>query len=338
MKEHSGVKRLFIIIIVLVVVILAGYFSIKPAFKYLSGYLSKSEQVKGNILIVEGWLPDYALRMAEEEYRKNGYEYIITTGLKSVPEYYLVAENGYLIFYPRDKLSGLNQPGNHSVEINAYSELDGVNRAHFNVYVNDSLKADFLAEKRKKNYNISWKGNLSRIDSILIEFTNDALGDFGDRNLYVKEIVIDHKIKIPYNGNSDYDIGKLNGIRRVKNNFNSSAEFARNRLLSLGLDSSSVIAVPARKVQINRTLTSALAFRDWLNSTSIKIKGINIISLGTHSRRTWMTYNKILNEKYGIGIIALPDIKYNNSRISRILKTVRQTLGIVYYWLILIPY
>jgi hypothetical protein len=108
--------------------------------------------------------------------------------------------------------------------------------------------------------------------------------------------------------------------------------------LSLGIDSSSVIAVPAKKVRINRTLTSALAFRDWLNTTSIKIKGINIISLGPHARRTWMTYNKILKEKYEIGIIALPDIKYDNSRITGILNTVRQTLGIVYYWFILMLY
>jgi hypothetical protein len=338
MKEQGKKKKLFILIIVLVVFILAGYFSIKPAFRYISGYLSKSEQVKGNILIVEGWMPDYALQMAEEEFKKNGYDYIITTGIKSVPDYYLVSENGYLIFYPRDKLSGLKQQGNHSVEVNAYSELDGVNRAHFNVYINDTLQSDFLAEKKKKNYGIIWKGDLARIDSILVEFTNDALGDFGDRNLYVKEIVIDHKIKIPYNGYSDYDVGKLNGIRRVKNNFNSSAEFARNRLLSLGIDSSSVIAVPAKKVRINRTLTSALAFRDWLNTTSIKIKGINIISLGPHARRTWMTYNKILKEKYEIGIIALPDIKYDNSRITVILNTVRQTLGIVYYWFILMLY
>ena len=31
---------------------------LKPAFTYLSGYLSKSEQIKANILVVEGWLPE----------------------------------------------------------------------------------------------------------------------------------------------------------------------------------------------------------------------------------------------------------------------------------------
>jgi hypothetical protein len=145
-------------------------------------------------------------------------------------------------------------------------------------------------------------------------------------------------MKLPYQDNSEYDIGALDGKNRIINHFNSCAEFARNRFLSLGIDSSLIIAIPGKKVKINRTLTSALAFRDWLNTTKLDIKGINIISLGTHARRTWMTYNKILNEKYKIGIISLPDYKYNHSRINKLLKTIRQTLGIVYYWFILIPY
>jgi hypothetical protein len=71
---------------------------------------------------------------------------------------------------------------------------------------------------------------------------------------------------------------------------------------------------------------------------NINVKGINIISMGTHTRRTWMTYNKILNEKYEIGIISLPDYNYNHSRFFRLFKTIRESLGIAYYWLILIPY
>lgn len=66
------------------------------------------------------------------------------------------------------------------------------------------------------------------------------------------------------------------------------------------MDSSLITAVSGDKVRIKRTLTSALAFRDWLKTADINIKGIKIISLGTHARRTWMTYNRVLNEKYKI--------------------------------------
>ncbi len=75
-------KVLLIILIAFISILTLGYIFVKPAFNYLSGYLSKSEQVKANVLIVEGWLPEYALEMAYNEFEKGKYEYIITTGLQ----------------------------------------------------------------------------------------------------------------------------------------------------------------------------------------------------------------------------------------------------------------
>ena len=49
-----------------------------------------------------------------------------------------------------------------------------------------------------------------------------------------------------------------------------------------------------------------------------------------------MTYNKILDEKYKIGIISLPDDKVSHGK-GRVLRTLRETLGIIYYWFILLP-
>jgi hypothetical protein len=62
------------------------------------------------------------------------------------------------------------------------------------------------------------------------------------------------------------------------------------------------------------------------------------VTLGPHARRTWMTYNKILNEKYSIGIISVPDSDKPISDKRKALNTLRETLGIIYYWFILIPY
>lgn len=339
-QKHISMRKkgLFILVFIFISILSLGYLFLKPAFNYLSGYLSKSEQVKANILIVEGWLPDYALDIASEEFRNNEYKYIIITGLKSSIYYFGLYSNGYLIFYPKNRFSGMSEYGPHSIEVDAYSELEGEHSAHFNLFVNDSLIADYFADKQKRKYTAKWEGSLSEIDSIMVQFDNDNWGDFGDRNLFVKEINIDHKITIPYMNNSQYFVINLYGKERIINNFNSNAELARNRLLSMGIDSSLVKAIPCKIVKINRTLTSALAFRNWLKTTNIDIKGINIISMGTHARRTWMTYNKILDEKYVIGIISLPDYNYNHSRTYRLLKTIRETLGIIYYWFILLPY
>jgi hypothetical protein len=331
-------KRYSILLIISIFIFSLGYLVLKPAFNYLSGYLSKSEQVKANILVVEGWLPDYALRLAYDEFQKNKYDFIITTGLKSYPSYLKIYSNGFLIFYLKNRLSSINDSGPHSIEIDAISEYGGNNRAHFNLFINDSLTGNFFVEKRKKKYEVIWHGNLKNIDSIMVQFDNDHWGKFGDCNLFVKGIIIEHKIFFPYQNCTVWDVYDLGGQERIVNNYNSDAELAKNQLYSLGIDSSKIKTVPGKRARINRTLASALAVRNWLKTANIDIRGINIISLGTHTRRTWMTYNKILNEKYEVGIISLPENNYQNSRLNRVIKTIRETLGIIYYWIILIPY
>ncbi len=303
----------------------------------LSDYLSKTEKVKANLLIIEGWLPPYAIEMAYNEFKKDDYDLVITTGIK-ISGYFQVYTNGYLVFNTSGKLKGLEKNIEHTIEIDAYSELSDQNSAHFNVFVNDSLVSGFVADHRKRKFKFNWSGNLNKIDSVMIQFDNDMVGKSGDRNLYIKELVFDDKIHLSYQKNSVYYIGKLNNKFRINNNYSSHSELARNRLLSMGLDSSKVISVPGHRVRINRTLSSALAFRDWLKTSRMKVEGINIITLGEHAKRTWFTYNKILDGKYNIGIISLPDYKTNRSWKNKILKTLRESLGIIYYWIILLPY
>jgi hypothetical protein len=332
-------KILSILAVAILSIFAVSYFFLKPAFSYLSGYLSKSEPVKADILVVEGWLPHYALEIAYNEYQKSNYKYVVTTGTRYTPTYYKISDNGYLIFYTHDQLSGLKEKGSHSIEIKAFSDLGGENRAHFNFFINDSLSANFYADKRRKGYSFSWYGCLKDIDSVMVQYDNDVYEPPLDRNLSVSEICFDDKVSIPYLFHSEYDMLKLDGKLRFINNLTTTAQMARSKLIRMGMDSTRVIAVSANKAGINRTLTSALEFRKWLSSTGKDINGINIISLGPHGRRTWMTYNKILNERYRIGIISIPedsDMKLTGKK--KAFKTLRETLGIVYYWFILIPY
>jgi hypothetical protein len=305
----------------------------------MSGYLSKSEQVKADILVVEGWLPHYALEMAYREFRRSRYKYVVTAGTRYIPAYYKISDNGYLIFYTHDILSGMNETGYHSIKIEAFSDMGGENRAHFNLFINDSMAANFYADKRKKGYTLKWHGCLKDIDSVMVQYDNDLYEPPLDRNLSVKEICFDNKITVPYLYHSEYDMLKLDGKLRFRNDITSTAQFARSRLINLGIDSTKITAVSSEKVSFNRTLTSALAFRKWLSLREKDITGINIISLGPHARRTWMTYNKILDEKYKIGIISVPE--ESDKQISgnrKVFKTLREILGIIYYWFILIPY
>lgn len=334
MLGRNRKKKLVVIIITICCSSIIIFFTFIFSF---SDYLSKTERVSANLLIVEGWLPPYAIEMAYNEFKTHDYDFIITTGIKN-SEYYLVYTNGYLIFNTSYIINGSGRKGEHTIEIEAFSELDKENCAHFNVFVNDSIAGSFFADNKKRKYEVTWNGELEKIDSVMVQFDNDIVNEYGDRNLYIKEIIFDHKIHIPYQNNSEYDINEPDGVRRFNNNYSSFAELARNRLLSLGLDSSLVVAIPGERVRINRTLTSVLAFRDWLKQSDIEIKGINVITMGTHARRTWMTYNKILNNRYDIGIISLPDYLNSFSEKRKLLKTFRETLGIIYYWVLLITF
>jgi hypothetical protein len=331
-------RGLIIMLSVILSIIFLGIITGDRVMRFLSDYLSKTEQVKANILLVEGWLPDYVIENSIEEFKKNGYNHILTTGINSSTTYFNVHSNGFLVFNTKKWSSQSDTSKHHIIEVDAFSELDGNGRAHFNLFINDSPAGDFLADKKRKKYRVGWEGNLREIDSVMIQFDNDSMDKTGDRNLYVKGISADHKIFIPYLNNSVYNILRSDGPLRIVNNIQSGAEYARRYLILSGIDSALITAVPAKGVKINRTLSSALALREWLKTNKFEIKGINIISMGAHARRTWMTYNRVLNNKYKIGIISISDTAIQYSHLRMVLKTLRETIGLLYYQIILIPY
>jgi len=304
----------------------------------ITGYLEKTETTNADILIVEGWLSDFAIERAMNEFNDNGYSIIVTTGIESDDlDFCMIPMNGYLIFYPDS-----NQiiPGNeklHLIEILAHSKMGGKYSSHFNFYINDSLTAEFIADEKARRYGVTWSGSLKDIDSLMVHFDDDYLDEGGDKNLYVKEITIDHEITIPYQYQSIYDIGRLDGKNIIVNDYDSQSGFARNKLIRIGIDPAKVVAVNGERTKVNRTLSSALAFRRWLKSYNGNVDGINIISKGIHSRRTMMTYKSILGKKIKIGIIALPESEKPGFHGLKYRDVLSEVLNLVYYRIILIP-
>lgn len=47
---------------------------------FVHPFLSHSKQVKGEILVVEGWMPDYCLEQTASLFKKGGYKLILTAG------------------------------------------------------------------------------------------------------------------------------------------------------------------------------------------------------------------------------------------------------------------
>ena len=48
---------------------------------HIHSFLAPNHPIKADILVVEGWVPDYALKNAIEEFKSDSYQKLITTGI-----------------------------------------------------------------------------------------------------------------------------------------------------------------------------------------------------------------------------------------------------------------
>ena len=58
---------------------------------FVHPFLAPTKPVGGGILVVEGWLPDYALKKAKERFQQGNYQLLVTTGGR-IPRGYHLSE------------------------------------------------------------------------------------------------------------------------------------------------------------------------------------------------------------------------------------------------------
>ena len=75
MRDSSRL-RLKVILLALVVLLFIGYLLIHNLYRFLS----PNEPVNAQILVIEGWLPDFALKSVANEFLTNHHDLVITTG------------------------------------------------------------------------------------------------------------------------------------------------------------------------------------------------------------------------------------------------------------------
>jgi hypothetical protein len=161
--------------------------SVVVVIRSVNPFLSPNSPVSADVLIVESWLPDYALLRAVDEFKRSAYKYVLTTGGR-LPE----------------------------------------------------------------------AGNLSR--------------------------------------------------------YRTGAEFAAAKLEELGLQSSYVVSVPSPYAARDRTYSSALALKRWLENANVSVRSVNVYSLGAHARRSRLLFRRALGAKVNVGVIACEDIYYDPNR------------------------
>ncbi len=100
----------------------------------------------------------------------------------------------------------------------------------------------------------------------------------------------------------------------VLSEYKTFAELSATSLVRLGADPQTVHAVPSPEVRQDRTYATAIALRDYLREHGISAEKVNVVSLGAHSRRTRLLYEKAFGPTTHVGIIAIPHRDFDSAR------------------------
>lgn len=182
--------------------------------------------------------------------------------------------------------------------------------------------------KKKECYRLSWFSILILFFALLLSlyFLRSNLYDYLSPTAPVETKVMvlegwldDFAIEEAYAiyQNQKYDLIITTGgpldIGYLATHYITTAELAKITLLQLGMDSTKIFAVARKHILKDRTYQSAIALKAWLAKEKPEINKFNLVSLGTHSKRSHYLFKKALPEKE-IGIIALKDQRFDSDK------------------------
>jgi len=113
----------------------------------------------------------------------------------------------------------------------------------------------------------------------------------------------------------------------VLSEYHTYAELATAVLLKLGMSTNSMEAVPGPPVVKDRTYASAVALREWWKAHGVSPKTVNLMTEGSHARRSRLLFEKALGHDVAVGVIAIPSRAYDPKRWWRSSQGVRTELG-----------
>lgn len=119
--------------------------------------------------------------------------------------------------------------------------------------------------------------------------------------------------------------------------FKNYARLTQERLAEMGFEKEKIVEVETSDVKNDRTYEAAQAVKRWIAANSVRVKGLNVYTLGAHARRSRLLFKKVFGNEVDVGVIAAPDESYdpvNWWRSSNGAKTVGSEL-IAYIYAVL---
>ncbi|HBB30514.1 MAG TPA: cytosine deaminase [Cyanobacteria bacterium UBA9273] len=109
--------------------------------------------------------------------------------------------------------------------------------------------------------------------------------------------------------------------------YKSFAELSAATLLALGFNQEQLVAIPASNVIQHRTYTTAVALREWLLTSDLNVKSINLYTYGPHTRRSWIIFKAVLAPEIKVGAIAAQPQEYDAQAWWQSSEGVRTVIG-----------
>jgi len=121
--------------------------------------------------------------------------------------------------------------------------------------------------------------------------------------------------------------GPVSGLGHYVNDFQTSASVGADLLIKQGLPARVVQRVPSREMARDRTYSSALALRHWLQEKQVSVRGLNVVTESLHARRTRLLFEKAFAGTVKIGVIAVENPDYDARYWWRYSEGVRDVLS-----------
>lgn len=105
------------------------------------------------------------------------------------------------------------------------------------------------------------------------------------------------------------------------------ADYTVKRLAWLGMKPSLVQAVPSGAHFRDRTYSSALALKQWVDRNDPSVTSFNLVTVGVHARRSRLLFQEAFGEKVRVGIISVEDREYDPKRWWQYSEGVKEVLS-----------
>ncbi|MCD4664691.1 MAG: hypothetical protein K8R68_05415 [Bacteroidales bacterium] len=338
-------KKLLILLFILVFCFILYIVFVAESF------LSFQKPVESNNILIESWISAYEIEKAAELFLIDSTLQYIVIGQnlddkqKTIKESDIIANSNV-----RNKIQnkGTWLLTNSTLEFNLQNFHDSLfedsiditltirgtqaekHYAHFNLIINGFLAGSSFSTEDYQRYEYKYFAGKNRFSSFCIRFDNDLYTETSDRNLNVHSLTI--------NGLNVIADNNTTTITRCQDKstsgFISKAEEVANYINDLGIIEEKIHTLNFDSYRRNKTLLAAKSVKQW--SSDSLLKSVNIITSGIHSRRTWLTYKRLLEPDTKVGTIYFPTKDYKKKttykNVNAYIDIIDEYFSYVFNW------